>query len=347
MLGLLSLALRFFRSQLRPLPVPTTSYAGRTVIVTGGNGGLGLEAARHFARLGAARVILACRRVDSGEAAKADIEKSLSLPSGSGSPSPSSAGVVVEVWPLDLCSFDSVRAFCRRAEAELSRLDVLLMNAAVLNADCVEMAEGYEVQVTTNVISTFLMVLMLLPLMKRTAAKQNVETVVTVVSSEAHSLTRFAEKDQPRIFECFRPGSNIYERYSTAKLLDVLIVRELAERLDAASPGGTPVVVNTANPGLCRSRLFRDIPSFARFLLAVPMFLIGRTLEQGSRALMAAVAGGRESHGQYVDSGRVDMPSPFVVSQEGKTVQKRVWDELMEILEGIVPGVTANVGQAP
>lgn len=90
------------------------------------------------------------------------------------------------MWPLDLSSFDSVQNFCRRAESELERLDVLLENAALLSISGSQMAEGYEIQVTTNVISTFLMALMLLPLMKKTAAKFNVEPVLTVVSSEGH-----------------------------------------------------------------------------------------------------------------------------------------------------------------
>lgn len=139
----------------------------------------------------------------------------------------------------------------------------------------------------------------------------------------------------------------MYDRYATTKLLDILVVQELAERLDAASAGASPVVVNTANPGLCKSQLFRSVNAVGQFVLALAGLVIARTSEQGSRALMVAVAGGRESHGKYVDSGRVDDPSPFALSEEGKAVQKRVWDELMEILEGIEPGVTANVTQAP
>ncbi|KAL2162674.1 hypothetical protein VTH06DRAFT_6510 [Thermothelomyces fergusii] len=338
MINPVTVAWHFLQAQLRPIPVPTKSYAGCTVIVTGASGGLGLEAARHFARLGAARLILACRSTERGEAARADIASAAAA----------GASTAIEVWPLDLCSFDSVRAFCRRAEAELDRLDVLLENAAVLSITPGGMAEGYEVQVTTNVISTFLMVLMLLPLMRRTAARFNVEPAVTVVGSEGHFWTRFVEKDQPRIFEAFRPGGAMQERYMTTKLLDILVMRELAARLDAAAaPGPSPIVVNAANPGLCKSGLFRNVFLVARLFLAVATFAIGRTSEQGSRALLAAAAGGRETHGKYVDCGRVDDPSPFVLSKEGRAVQQRVWDELMEILDGIEPGVSANVKQPP
>ncbi|KAF5988825.1 retinol dehydrogenase 12 [Fusarium bulbicola] len=65
-----------FRGQLERIPVPTTSFQGQTIIVTGSNTGLGLEAARHFVRLDAELVILAVRSLEKGEAAKASIEAS-------------------------------------------------------------------------------------------------------------------------------------------------------------------------------------------------------------------------------------------------------------------------------
>jgi NAD(P)-dependent dehydrogenase (short-subunit alcohol dehydrogenase family) len=136
------------------------------------------------------------------------------------------------------------------------------------------------------------------------------------------------------------------ERYGTTKLLDILVVQELAERLDAASPGGSPIVVNTANPGLCKSRLFRDVFLIGRLFVAALTSLVGRTSEEGSRALMAAVAGGRESHGKYVDGAEIADPSLFVLSASGKAAQKKVWDELVEILEGLEPGVSRSVAPA-
>lgn len=140
-----------------------------------------------------------------------------------------------------------------------------------------------------------------------------------------------------------RGNGSWYDRYGTTKLLEVLVVRELGERLNAAHAGSSPVVVNTTNPGLCRSNLFRNAPSLVRAILAVPVFLIGRTAEQGSRALLAGAAAGPQSQGQYVDSGTVEDPSPFILSEEGKVEQKRVWDELINILERVEPGVTGNV----
>lgn len=168
----------FFYNQFRRLPKPEKEFTGKTVIVTGANVGLGLEAARHFARLGASKVILACRDTEKAERARAEIERSTAR-SG-----------VVEVWPLDLCSFESVKQFCRRAD-QLPRLDVVIENAAVaMVGPHGALTEGYESTITVNVLSTFLMALLLLPTLGRTATKFNIQPNLVVVSSDAHFMVR-------------------------------------------------------------------------------------------------------------------------------------------------------------
>jgi NAD(P)-dependent dehydrogenase (short-subunit alcohol dehydrogenase family) len=85
----------FLYSQLFVRPqYPTKSFAGQTVIVTGSNVGLGKEAARHIARLGVSKLILAVRNVDAGEEAKGDIESTTNC-----------GKMVIEVWQLDLSSY--------------------------------------------------------------------------------------------------------------------------------------------------------------------------------------------------------------------------------------------------
>lgn len=69
--------------------------------------------------------------------------------------------------------------------------------------------------------------------------------------------------------------------------------------------------------------------------------LLARSTEYGSRTLVHAVSQGPESHGKYLSDCKIVEPSPFVLSDEGKVTQDRVWDELMKKLEAIKPGVTA------
>jgi retinol dehydrogenase-12 len=147
------------------------------VIVTGANSGLGLEASRHFVRLGAAKVILGCRSLEKGEVARRDIELS------------SGRKGVVEVWLVDLTSSDSVKEFCRRAEG-LQRLDVLVLNAGVAVPEFVATEGGYESQIAVNVISTFLMALMVLPKLRETAGIFSVQPHVVCVSSDGHHFVR-------------------------------------------------------------------------------------------------------------------------------------------------------------
>ena len=165
----------FIHSQLFVTPaLPTTSLTGQTFIVTGASAGLGLEAARHLVGLNAARVILAVRNPEKGAAARKSIEQSTGR-SG-----------VAEVWSLDLASYESVKQFAARVSRELERVDGLLENAAVLFSSGFRKAEGMEESVTVNVISTFLLALLLLPKLRETAARFNVTPRLTIVASEMH-----------------------------------------------------------------------------------------------------------------------------------------------------------------
>jgi len=317
----------FLYSQLFVKPAyPEKSFSGQTVIVTGSNVGLGKEAARHFARLGASKLILAVRNTKAGEAAKADIESTTKC-----------GASVVEVWTLDLSSYDSVKAFADRA-SKLPRIDVLCENAGIAT-DKFSLAEGHERTITVNVISTFLLALLLLPKLKATAKEFKTEPRLTIVSSEVHGWAKFPEWKAPSVFEALDDESNtkaMAERYQTSKLLEVLTIRQIAPKL-----AGSGVILNMLNPGLCHSELGRDGP----FVLHVLKFFLARTTEVGSRTLVASGTAGPESHGKYMHDGKVDdgALSTFVKSADGQKAAEKVWGELSEILERIQPGVTKNL----
>lgn len=190
---------QYLKSQLlTKLPIPTKSFAGQTVIVTGSNTGMGLEAARHLVRLDAARVILAVRSTAKGEAAAASIRSS--FPERHNKPEDPES--VVQVWPLDLASYASVGAFAARAAAELDRLDVLINNAGMyVYKSGFALAEGDEATVTVNVVSTLLLGLLLLPKLRETSVRLDKECVLTFTGSFVHLMTAFPEGRSENIFE--------------------------------------------------------------------------------------------------------------------------------------------------
>ncbi|KAJ2902197.1 NAD(P)-binding protein [Zalerion maritima] len=320
----------FIRSQFTKLPYPTQDYTGKTVIVTGANVGLGLEAARHFVRLNAAKVILACRSIEKGEAAKEDIDTTTKRKG------------VAEVWQLDLSSYESIRDFCKRAD-KLDRVDVLVENAAVARLSYSQI-QGHEATVTVNVISTFLTALLMLPVLRKSATRHNITPHLVVVSSEVHAGAKFKEQNAPEIFkELDNEKSDMMDRYPVSKLLEMLFIRELAPKMTQS--GKPPVILNMLNPGLCHSELSRDMRKNVLLWLIVGTFkaIMARTTEMGSRNYPFAATATSDTHGKYFSNCVVAKESAWVRSEKSAETQKRVYSELMAILEDIEPGISNNI----
>lgn len=101
-----------------------------------------------------------------------------------------------------------------------------------------------------------------------------------------------------------------------------------------------PVIINCLNPGLCHSELGRD----AGWGLWFMKLLLARSTEYGSRTLVhAAVTAGDESHGKYLSDCQVAETATITTDADGRKLQKAVWRELSEKLEGISPRVMANL----
>jgi retinol dehydrogenase 12 len=332
--------LKFFfglmhRQWLEHPKIPTHDFSNQTIIVTGANVGLGKEAARYFVRLNAATVILACRTTAKGEEAQADIEKTTGRKN------------VLQVWHLDLSSYDSVKAFAAQCDT-LPRIDVLLESAGIAT-ETFARAEAHESTLTTNVISTFLLAFLLLPKLQTTARTFNVTPRLTIVSSDVHALPLFPERHAApgQIFATLddQQKADMGARYSLSKLLEVLLIRLLAASPAFPSPtSGTdgptpPVILNTVNPGLCHSGLLRERGTVG---IIFKTLLHARSTEKGSRTLVLATGAGPESHGAYMSGGVVTEPSGWTRSAEGKETGEKVWAELRPMLEAIQPGVTGK-----
>lgn len=192
------------------------SFAGRTVIVTGANSGLGLVTARELARVGA-RVILACRNVDKGAAAAAGMTGD------------------VQVRRLDLRNLASVRDFAD----SIGVVDVLINNAGIMAVPYAITADGFESQIGTNHLGHFALTNLLLPKLT--------DRVVTV-SSLMHWTGRISLKDLN--FKA-RPYS-AWLAYGQSKLANLLFTSELQRRLSAA---GSQVTAHAAHPGYSATNL--------------------------------------------------------------------------------------------
>lgn len=204
------------------------------------------------------------------------------------------------------------------------------------------MTEGNESTITTNVISTFLLALLILPTLKRSAKTYDMTPTLTIVSSEVHSFTTFPQRNaQPSIFDSLNDPetADMEDRYPVSKLLEVLVCRELAQK--PMSAPDYPVVLNCLNPGLCHSGLAHEIDQ--EWSMWIMKRLLARTTEMGSRTLVHAALAGKETHGEYMSDGFVAKPSAFVRSDEGKKAQERVWSELSRKLEAIQPGILQNL----
>ncbi|KAI8611495.1 NAD(P)-binding protein [Chytriomyces sp. MP71] len=322
---------QFLHSQLvLQLPKPAHDFTGQTVIVVGANVGLGLEATRHLARLNAAKVIMAVRSIERGEAAKRDVAASLSQAKGSSSTD-------LQVWQLDLSDPASVLAFARRVNDELPLLDTLLLNASIVPGKFETRKDGTELTIATNVIGTFLLAILLLPRLRATAKKRGVPSHCTIVASEVHHFTQLPARNQPEIFKALNvvDEEEVADRYNVSKLMQVFLAREMAGKMN--------VIVNCVNPGLCATNILRNQNDSQKSVVQFLVGIVGRTAEVGSRTLLHAISAPKDSHASYLSDCKIKNPAAFVDSEEGKRTQERLWKELSAILEGIRPGLLKNL----
>ena len=192
------------------------SFAGRTVIVTGANSGLGMITARELARVGA-RTILAVRNLDKGNTAAATMTGD------------------VEVRSLDLQNLASVRAFADGVDS----VDVLVNNAGIMAVPYAQTVDGFESQIGTNHLGHFALTNLLLP---------KISDRVVTVSSMMHLMGRVNLKD---LNWKSRPYL-AWPAYGQSKLANLLFTSELQRRLAAA---GSPVRAVAAHPGYSATNL--------------------------------------------------------------------------------------------
>ena len=218
----------------------TERMDGKTVIITGGNTGIGKETAIDLAERGA-RVILACRDLSRAEAAMRDIRKK-------------SQSELVVYRHLDLASLASVRQFSEHILQEVSGIHVLINNAGVMFPPYTKTEDGYELQFAVNHLGHFLLTHLLLDRIKSSAPSR-----ILAVSSHAHYTGNLDFTDM-----MWTKRYQAQLAYCRSKLANVMFARELAKRL-----AGTGVTVYSIHPGSVNTELPRHLQQYCWGLFKV------------------------------------------------------------------------------
>jgi NAD(P)-dependent dehydrogenase (short-subunit alcohol dehydrogenase family) len=256
----------------------------KTIIITGGNSGLGFECARNIARILKYRVILACRDMKKATAAKERLTQE------SGNPN-------VSAMELDVSSLVSVRAFAARYKQGAYPLDGLVCNAGINGMQTGRTPEGFDVVFATNHLGHFLLTHLLLPSFSPSWR-------VAVVSSDMHcppgeALTWPGAEALAHPDEALGK-SNV--RYSFSKLCTLYFTYELSARLVR---NGSDITVNALNPGLMVDTGFA--PDKSRYTESFMQRVSDRvgSLEKSAAALAQLATEPRfeQVTGKYFDRG--------------------------------------------
>jgi NAD(P)-dependent dehydrogenase (short-subunit alcohol dehydrogenase family) len=260
-----------------PVPKPlvcdpslfSQDLSGRTIVVTGGNSGIGLVTVEQLAKQGAT-VVLAARRPAEGERARAEVLQRV-------------PGARIEVAELDLAKLASVRAFATALLARNEVLHGLVNNAGVMNTPQSKTHDGFEMQFGTNHLGHFLLTELLLPALQK-GAPSRIVNVSSCLHDMAQGFEGRIDFDDPN-FE--RRKYEGWEAYAQSKLANVLHAKSLAKRL-----AGTGVTAVSVHPGWVRTNLIRhSLPVWMQNTILRPVLFFAGMIEpwEGTQTTLYAL----------------------------------------------------------
>jgi NAD(P)-dependent dehydrogenase (short-subunit alcohol dehydrogenase family) len=288
---------------------PTPDQRGKTVLITGGNSGIGFETARMFVQAGAT-VVIACRDRERGEAAVQRLNAAAA---------PGSA----QLLELDLASLASVRQGVQHFTEQHARLDILINNAGVMAIPRLLSADGFEMQMAVNHFGHFALTGLLLESNLR-AFPARIVNVTSILHFKGH--IHFDDLDLSR-------GYDRWGAYQQSKLANLLFSFELGRRLKAR---GILTLSLACHPGYASTNLHLVAPAlrgarFERAFHRTSYALFAQTATDGARtSFHAATAPGLASGDCIGPSGWLQLRgAPAKVSYSAKArdpqLAERLW----------------------
>jgi len=271
------------------------SLAGKTVVITGGTGGLGFQTALALAGLGA-RLVLIGRDAARGEVAREYLRRR-------------PVNAAVEAHYADLSKLGDVRRIAATLGEKLDRIDVLVNNAGAIFDRRGVTEDGLERTFALNHMGYFLLTRLLQDKLRRSAPARIVN-----VASEAHRGARldFADLQSSKSYSGWRA-------YRRSKLCNILFTRELARRL-----AGSGVTANCVHPGFCATSIGNNTSTWYRRGVRLTKFLFAIPPERGAKTLIYAAAApelAEVSGGYFIDCRAAN---PSQEAQDGETA-KKLW----------------------
>ncbi|GJN83912.1 hypothetical protein PLIIFM63780_007463 [Purpureocillium lilacinum] len=312
----------FFRNQFRTtIELPTAEaypdVHGKCALVTGANTGLGFESAAQLLSLGLSRLVMAVRSLEKGEVAASKLRAA-------------NPSATIDVWQLDMESYESIQSFVHKCES-LPRIDVAILNAGISPMHFATVpATGHERTMQVNHMSTVLLALLLLPVLK--GKSSGAPPRLTVVNSVMAHLCSFPNRDERPLLASFDDTSvtplNSSERYGVSKLLCQLALVRLADMVDPEA-----ITINMVDPGLTKGTgLSRDATGIVRLLAGAFLSICGRPVARGAATYVdAALRHGTESHGCFLMNCEVAGLARWYYNG-GKELSEQVWTETMDEL---------------
>lgn len=301
------------------------SQAGKRILITGANSGIGYYAALTLARKGA-HVVMACRDRRKGEVALARLASE-------------APGTGTELAILDLASLASVREFAARELDGGQALDILINNAGVMAPPKRrETVDGFELQFGTNVVGHFALTGLLLPALEWAAAQTSEAPRIVTIASIAHKRGRLNFDDLQS-----RQNYGPMKSYQQSKLANLMLALEMDRRLRAAGSG---ILSVAAHPGVANTNLFQtgEHSAIEKAGRRVMGYLIGAFLnteaEGALPTLYAATSSAVTGGGYYGPQGFQEMcgdeigPAKIEAQAKDGASAARLWG-VCEELSGV------------